>query len=216
MLACPRYRCSHESLHCDCHETMSSTIMDSDDDLQLRAEFVTAPHLHGHSPSLVGTEIISSHSRSQIRSSSIDRDPEYQTSRSISQSNHGNHSRSSRSISSISHPFPKPIPIPNRSTAAIPHNLLPSAPASPPTPAPSPTPYQSAPSWSSAGENEDSYLRDARGYFSVLNPAERQRYLAELLNMCDSHLLSFVHQFVSPRLKKDPFAHLPNELCLRV
>jgi F-box and WD-40 domain protein CDC4 len=190
--------------------------MDSDDDLQLRAEFVTSPHLRGQSPSFVGTELPSSHSMSQLRASSIDRDPEYHPSRSISQSNHANHSRSSRSISSISHPYPKPIPIPNRSTAAIPHNLLPSAPASPPTPAPSPTPYQSAPSWSSAGENEDSYLRDARGYFSVLNPAERQRYLAELLNMCDSHLLSFVHQFVSPRLKKDPFAHLPNELCLRV
>lgn len=34
--------------------------------------------------------------------------------------------------------------------------------------------------------------------------------------MCDSNLLSFVHQLVSPRLKKDPFEHLPDELCLRV
>jgi F-box and WD-40 domain protein CDC4 len=190
--------------------------MDSDDDFQFRAESVTSPHLRGHSPSFVGSEIASSHSVSQIRASTIDREPEYNPGHPISQSSHANHSRSSRSISSISHPYPKPIPIPNRSTATIPHNLLPSAPASPPTPAPSPTPYQSIPSWSSAGENEDSYLRDARSYFSVLNPAERQRYLAELLNMCDSNLLSFVHQFVSPRLKKDPFAHLPNELCLRV
>ena len=190
--------------------------MDSDDDFQLRAESVTSPHLRGHSPSFIGSEIAASHSVSQIRASSIDREPEYHPGHPISQSSHTNHSRSSRSISSISHPYPKPIPIPNRSTATIPHNLLPSAPASPPTPAPSPTPYQSIPSWSSASENEDSYLRDARNYFSVLNPAERQRYLAELLNMCDSNLLSFVHQFVSPRLKKDPFAHLPNELCLRV
>ena len=190
--------------------------MDSDDDFQLRAESVTSPQLRGQSPSFVGSEIASPHSVSQIRASSIDREPEYHPGGSISQSSHANHSRSSRSISSISHPYPKPIPIPNRSTATIPHNLLPSAPASPPTPAPSPTPYQSIPSWSSASENEDSYLRDARSYFSVLNPAERQRYLAELLNMCDSNLLSFVHQFVSPRLKKDPFAHLPNELCLRV
>jgi hypothetical protein len=34
--------------------------------------------------------------------------------------------------------------------------------------------------------------------------------------MCDSTQLSFVHHFVSPRLKKDPFEHLPDELCLRV
>jgi F-box and WD-40 domain protein CDC4 len=190
--------------------------MDSDDDLHSRAMFGTSPYLRGQSPTFAAPESASPHAKAQLRASSIDRDAEYHASRPISQSNNANHSRSSRSISSISHHFPKPIPIPNRSTTAIPHNLLPSAPASPPTPAPSPTPYQSAPSWSSAGENEDSYLRDARSYFSVLNPAERQRYLTELLNMCDNHLLSFVHQFVSPRLKKDPFAHLPNELCLRV
>jgi hypothetical protein len=98
----------------------------------------------------------------------------------------------------------------------LPMNMLPSAPASPPTPAPSPTPFQRAPTWNSAGENEDAFLRDARGQFLGMNSAERQRLLAELLNMCDSHLLSFVSQFVSPRLKKDPFEHLPDELCLRV
>lgn len=190
--------------------------MDSDDDLHTRGTFGASPYLRGQSPSFGAPETTSSLVKSHLRASSIDRDAEYHNSHPISQSNNVNHSRSSRSISSISHHFPKPISIPNRSTATIPHNLLPSAPASPPTPAPSPTPYQSAPSWSSAGENEDSYIRDARSYFSVLNPAERQRYLTELLNMCDSHLLSFVHQFVSPRLKKDPFAHLPNELCLRV
>ncbi|KPI39514.1 F-box/WD repeat-containing protein 7 [Cyphellophora attinorum] len=65
---------------------------------------------------------------------------------------------------------------------------LPSAPASPPTPAPSPTPYQRVPSWTSAGENEDSSYGTQ----------------------------DFVHHFVSPRLKKDPFEHLPDELCLRV
>ena len=105
---------------------------------------------------------------------------------------------------------------PSTSGKVVPLNILPSAPASPPTPAPSPTPYQRAPSWTSAGENEDSFLRDARGHFKSLDSAERQRYLAELLNMCDSQLLSFVHSFVSPRLKKDPFDFLPDELCLRV
>ncbi|KAK4940954.1 hypothetical protein LTR10_018998 [Elasticomyces elasticus] len=122
--------------------------------------------------------------------------------------------RSSKIRHNMSQPRPKRLS--TSSKAVMPLNILPSAPASPPTPAPSPTPYQRAPSWTSAGENEDAFLRDARGHFACLNAAERERYLAELLNMCDSHLLSFVHHFVSPRLKKDPFEHLPDELCLRV
>ncbi|KKY23248.1 putative f-box and wd repeat-containing protein [Diplodia seriata] len=100
-------------------------------------------------------------------------------------------------------------------SATIPHNLLPSAPASPPTPAPSPTPHQRAPDWSTAAEHEDTQVRDIRALFSEMNDAEKQRLLGELLNMCNSHQLSFVHDFVSPRLKKDPFQVLPNELCLR-
>jgi F-box and WD-40 domain protein CDC4 len=59
-------------------------------------------------------------------------------------------------------------------------------------------------------------MREARAHFAGLNIAERQRYLGELLHMCDSQTLSFVHNFVSPRLKKDPFEHLPTELALRV
>lgn len=42
------------------------------------------------------------------------------------------------------------------------------------------------------------------------------RLLGELLNLCDSQELSFVAEFVSPRLKKDPFLVLPTELSLRV
>ena len=49
-----------------------------------------------------------------------------------------------------------------------------------------------------------------------MNRAERMRLLGELLNLCDSQELSFVAEFVSPRLKKDPFMVLPTELCLRV
>lgn len=105
------------------------------------------------------------------------------------------------------------------STAArtsIPLSMLPSAPASPPTPAPSPTPFQRQLSWAEAGPEEDSFLRDTRGRFLRMNDSERQRFLAEVLNMCTSNQLSFVSHFVSPRLKKDPFEHLPDELCLRV
>lgn len=126
-------------------------------------------------------------------------------------------SRIARRRDSVTRTHPKPLPTPSRPLGSpVPHSLLPSAPASPPTPAPSPTPHQRAPSWSTAGENEDAFLRDARSHFSRLDGAERQRYLAEILNLCDSHQLSFVHHFVSPRLKKDPFRCLPNELCLRV
>ncbi len=118
----------------------------------------------------------------------------------------------------ISQSHPQPLPTPSRpTTSPMSHSLIPSAPASPPTPAPSPTPHQRVPSWSTAGEDEDSYLRNARSHFSELNGAARQRYLAEILNLCNSQQLSFVHSFVSPRLKKDPFdGMLPIELCLRV
>lgn len=112
---------------------------------------------------------------------------------------------------------PRPIITPTSPlTSTIPHNLLPSAPASPPTPAPSPTPTQRAPDWSTAAEHEDSQIKNTRVQFSEMNRAERLRLLGELLNLCDSHELSFVAEFVSPRLKKDPFMVLPTELCLRV
>ncbi|EMC99388.1 hypothetical protein BAUCODRAFT_58648, partial [Baudoinia panamericana UAMH 10762] len=136
--------------------------------------------------------------------------------------------------------MPIPIPIPANPNV-IPGNTLPSAPASPPTPAPSPTPGQRAPDWSTADPNEDigdldlegpqrsdrtSTASSARGYgfgyrhmramFADMDNDERQRMLAELLNMCDGKLLGFVANFVGPRLKRDPFSVLPNELCLRI
>ncbi|KAF2270243.1 F-box/WD repeat-containing protein pof1 [Lojkania enalia] len=112
---------------------------------------------------------------------------------------------------------PRPIITPTSPlTSTIPHNLLPSAPASPPTPAPSPTPTQRVPDWSTAAEHEDSQIKNTRAQFSEMNRAERLRLLGELLNLCDSHELSFVAEFVSPRLKKDPFMVLPTELCLRI
>lgn len=118
---------------------------------------------------------------------------------------------------------PRPIPtstgpkrIPTSIRSAIPINMLPSAPASPPTPAPSPTPFQRQLSWAEAGPDEDSFLRDVRHNFAMMGDSQRERLLAEVLNMCTSNQLSFVSHFVSPRLKKDPFEHLPDELCLRV
>jgi F-box and WD-40 domain protein CDC4 len=52
--------------------------------------------------------------------------------------------------------------------------------------------------------------------FAGMNDAEKQRLLAELLNLCNSQQLAFVQEFVGPRLKRDPFSCLPDELCLRV
>lgn len=111
-----------------------------------------------------------------------------------------------RSIRTPSSPMP-----PN-----IPHNSLPSAPASPPTPAPSPSPHQRLADWSTVDEREELSHRDIRGRFKEASNAQKERILAELLNMCDNRQLIFVHNFVCPRLKKDPFTTLPNELCLRV
>ncbi|CAZ80235.1 unnamed protein product [Tuber melanosporum] len=129
----------------------------------------------------------------------------------------GRLSGASRRPEAITHSHPRPLPTPTRPIVSPLQNLLPSAPASPPTPAPSPTPQiHRLPTWSTASESEDAFLRDARPHFSRLDSQERQRFLAEILNLCDSQQLSFVLNYVSPRLKKDPFKSLPNELCLRV
>jgi F-box and WD-40 domain protein CDC4 len=111
---------------------------------------------------------------------------------------------------------PRAIQIPASPMAGLPHNMLPSAPASPPTPAPSPTPMNRAPDWSTAAEHEDANVRDMRALFVEMTDAEKQRCLAELLNLCNSQQLGFVQEFVGPRLKKDPFMTFPDELCLRV
>ncbi|KAK5077951.1 hypothetical protein LTS08_003207 [Lithohypha guttulata] len=147
--------------------------------------------------------------------------------RSGSSQHHKRHSIASDSDYQLPAPHPPPTTKSRPSTSGsrristavhpvLPINMLPSAPASPPTPAPSPTPFQRQLSWAEAGPDEDAVLRDTRHHFLRLNDSQRQRFLAEVLNMCTSNQLSFVSQFVSPRLKKDPFEHLPDELCLRV
>lgn len=59
-------------------------------------------------------------------------------------------------------------------------------------------------------------IRDVRNQFADMTDTEKQRLLAELLNMCNSQQLGFVQDFVSPRLKKDPFTTFPDELCFTV
>ena len=98
----------------------------------------------------------------------------------------------------------------------IPANLLPSAPASPPTPAPSPTPHQRPPNWLSSDEEENTFLLNLRIHFTTLSNSRKQKFLEGILGVCDSQQLSFVSSYVGPRLRKDPFQVFPNELCLRV
>jgi len=70
--------------------------------------------------------------------------------------------------------------------------------------------------WSKADVDEEKQHRDFRARFKDAPASQKQRILAELINMCDSQMLTFVHNIVCPRLKKDPFSTLPNEICLRV
>jgi F-box and WD-40 domain protein CDC4 len=126
--------------------------------------------------------------------------------------------RPSRRKESTQPPHPNPPLTPNTVPTPMPiPNLQPSAPASPPTPAPSPTPHQRAPAWhSTPPELEDQRMRDAPFLFSRLSIIEKEAWLASIVDACDNHSLSFLHHLVSPRLKKDPFRTLPNELCFRV
>jgi F-box and WD-40 domain protein CDC4 len=111
----------------------------------------------------------------------------------------------------------RPLSTSNKSNNPHPSALLPSTPASPPTPAPSPAPHQRTSSWQSGDEEEeDALLLNARMHFDSLSVSQKQKFLVDLLGLCDNQLLSFVSSFVSPLLRKDPFQTLPNELCLRV
>jgi F-box and WD-40 domain protein CDC4 len=112
---------------------------------------------------------------------------------------------------------PRGPPTPSMSTPAEDFDQqLTGSPPPPPTPAASPGPSHAQPNWSNADEDEDIYLSELRQHFVKCSSPQRTRLLADLLNLCTSQQLSFVHQFVSPLLKKDPFTSLPDELCLRV
>jgi len=94
-------------------------------------------------------------------------------------------------------------------------------PASPPTPAPSPIPREDAnplvlPSWHGAHMDEDDFIRSVRTQYMKLDTAERQRFLAEILNISETEELRFVNAFVRPRLKVDFLKALPMEVALRV
>lgn len=117
----------------------------------------------------------------------------------------------------MAQPRPRGPPTPSMSTPAPDFDQqLTGSPPPPPTPAASPGPNHPQPDWSDATEDEDYYLANVRRHFQNCSGPQRNRLLADLLNMCTTQQLSFVHQFVSPLLKKDPFTSLPDELCLRI
>lgn len=128
------------------------------------------------------------------------------------------HSQASNrdSVSSFTSTPARSLSASKKNVTPIPANLLPSAPASPPTPAPSPTPHQRPPNWASSDEEENTFLLNLRIHFSTLSNARKQKLLEGILDVCDSQQLSFVSSYVGPRLRKDPFQVFPNELCLRV
>ncbi|KAJ5215619.1 uncharacterized protein N7498_002026 [Penicillium cinerascens] len=128
------------------------------------------------------------------------------------------HSQASNrdSVSSFNSTPARSLSASKKNVTPIPANLLPSAPASPPTPAPSPTPHQRPPNWASSDEEENTFLLNLRIHFSTLSNARKQKLLEGILDVCDSQQLSFVSSYVGPRLRKDPFQVFPNELCLRV
>ncbi|PKS10311.1 hypothetical protein jhhlp_002062 [Lomentospora prolificans] len=108
-------------------------------------------------------------------------------------------------------------PTPSMTTPAADFDQqLTGSPPPPPTPAASPGPSHQQPDWSDAADDEDFFLAKVRQHFQNCSGPQRTRLLADLLNQCTSQQLSFVHQFVSPLLKKDPFTSLPDELCLRI
>ncbi|KAI1397860.1 WD40 repeat-like protein [Hypoxylon fuscum] len=117
----------------------------------------------------------------------------------------------------IQQPRPRGPPTPSMSTPAPDFDQqVTGSPPPPPTPAASPGPTDAQPDWSDAADDEDFFLSHVRQHFKNCSGRQRNRILADLLNMCTTQQLSFVHQFVSPLLKKDPFTSLPDELCLRI
>jgi len=121
-------------------------------------------------------------------------------------------------VSKMPQQRPRGPPTPSMSTPAADFDQqqqLTGSPPPPPTPAASPGPSHVR-NWSNAEQDDDLYLAGFRRFFAKCPGPQRNRILAEILNQCTSQQLSFVHQFVSPLLKKDPFTSLPDELCLRV
>ncbi|KAI1203759.1 WD40-repeat-containing domain protein [Nemania serpens] len=118
----------------------------------------------------------------------------------------------------MAQPRPRGPPTPSMSTPApeFDQQQPTGSPPPPPTPAASPGPANAQLGWSSTPDDGDFFPAHIHHYFMSSSGPHRNQILADLLSMCTTQQLSFVHQFVSPLLKKDPFTSLPDELCLRI
>lgn len=121
-------------------------------------------------------------------------------------------------IDKMAQPRPRGPPTPSMNTPApeFDQQQPTGSPPPPPTPAASPGPANAQLDWNEDTDDADFFLAQIRHYFMISSGPRRNRILADLLNMCTTQQLSYVHQFVSPLLKKDPFTSLPDELCLRI
>ncbi|KAI9272874.1 WD40-repeat-containing domain protein [Phascolomyces articulosus] len=60
------------------------------------------------------------------------------------------------------------------------------------------------------------YIGNVTKNFQQFSSDQKQLFLSEILNCCDTPLLSFVHELIAPRLKIDFLKQLPIELSLHV
>ncbi|KAG2225218.1 hypothetical protein INT45_009547 [Circinella minor] len=60
------------------------------------------------------------------------------------------------------------------------------------------------------------YIGNVTKNFQQFSTDQKHLFLSEILNCCDTPLLSFVHELISPRLKIDFLKQLPIELSLHV
>ena len=126
--------------------------------------------------------------------------------------------RSTRRKDSTQHPKPPLTPNASILPDDMTNPLLEDTTEPPPTPAPSPTPHSRslASCQPFLDDPEHPVLEEARERFIGLGSRQKENWLRCLVEVMDHQSLSFLHQIVSPRLKKDPFKALPNELCFKV
>ncbi|CAG8626996.1 1972_t:CDS:2 [Paraglomus occultum] len=100
-----------------------------------------------------------------------------------------------------------PPPVPWVSTTTF-HSL--------PTPAPSPQLLPHLPDGYPITNRPDDFNRTVRMGFQNMDNLQRQRLLAELLDLCNNEQLVFVSNYISPRLKRDFLKELPIEISLHI
>ncbi|CAJ0760118.1 6633_t:CDS:2 [Entrophospora sp. SA101] len=122
------------------------------------------------------------------------------------EANDNNNSQGKQTLSIMQRPLPLEVPWVTTTNF---HSL--------PTPAPSPQLFPSSSTTEGyPTQSEDEFSRTVRMSFQNMENLQRQRLLAELLNICNNEQLVFVSNYISPRLKRDFLKDLPIELSLHI